>query len=217
MAKKNNIDNMAKRKLEKKLVRKEDINEELVPISLSNRDYITKSGQVYCDYGDGYFFPRKLKLNKANGYYYSQLYSKESGKIIERRTHRLLAEAFIPNDDPTNKTIVMHLDNDKSNLSLDNLKWGTVQENTQQAYDDGLAHTNSGFDDSQSIPIVEFDINGNVVKIHGSITLASKANGVTKGCVRCQCNHWIKHPEKEPRCGKYFRFLSEYMEKGFVL
>ena len=208
---------MARKHLKSSLVRREDINEELVPLKLSNRDYITRSGQVYCDYGDGWFFPRKLKMNKANGYYYSQFYSKDTGKIMERRTHRLLAEAFIPNDDPINKTIVMHLDNDKTNLSLDNLKWGTIQENTQQAYDDGLAHTDSGFDDSQSIPVVEFDINRNVKQIHGSITIASRVNGVTKGCVRYQCNHWIKHPERTPRCGKYFRFLSEYEEKGFVL
>lgn len=208
---------MAKKKLINKLVKKEDITEELVPISLSNRDYITKSGKVYCDYGDGYFYPRKIKLNKVNGYYYSQLYSKETNKVIERRTHRLLAEAFIPNDDPVNKTIVMHLDNNKTNLSLDNLKWGTIQENTKQAYDDGLAHTDSGFEDSQSMPVVEFDVNKNVVEIHGSISLASKKNNVTKGCVRFQCNHWVKKPERTPRCGKYFRFLKEYEEKGFVL
>lgn len=208
---------MVKRKLANKLIRREDITEELVQLKLSNRDYITRSGQVYCDYGDGWFFPRKLKLNKVNGYYYSQFYHKDSGKIMERRTHRLLAEAFIPNDDPINKTIVMHLDNNKSNLSLDNLKWGTIQENTQQAYDDGLAYTDSGFDDSQSIQVVEFDIDKKIVQIHGSITMASKATGVTKGCIRFQCNHWIKHPDKKPRCGKYFRFLSEYEEKGFVL
>ena len=137
--------------------------------------------------------------------------------MIERRVHRLLAEAFIPNDDPINKTIVMHLDNNKANYSLDNLKWGTIQENTKQAYDDGLMKNDSGFEDSQSMPVVEFDIDKNVNRIHGSITLASKANGVTKGCVRFQCNHWIKNPQKPPRCKKYFRFLKEYEEKGFVL
>lgn len=208
---------MSKRKLQEKLIKKEEIHEELVPLRLSNRDYITRSGNVYCDYGDGWFFPRKKKLNKANGYYYSQFYSKDTGKIMERRLHRLLAEAFIPNDDPENKTIVMHLDNNKGNNSLENLKWGTIQENTQQAYDDGLAYTDKGFDDSQSIPVAEFDINKNLLRIHGSITIASQINEVSKGCVRYQCNHWVKHPEKIPRCGKYFRFLSEYEEKGFVL
>lgn len=50
--------------------------------------------------------------------------------------HRLLAQAFIPN--PNNYPVVMHLDNNKLNLDLNNLKWGTHQENTKQAYDDCL-------------------------------------------------------------------------------
>ena len=50
--------------------------------------------------------------------------------------HRLLAESFIPN--PYNHPVVMHLDNNKQNLDLDNLHWGTYSENNAQAIADGL-------------------------------------------------------------------------------
>ena len=49
-----------------------------------------------------------------------------------------MAEAWIPNPFD-NKPIVMHKDNNKQNNSINNLKWGTISENTKQAYDDGLA------------------------------------------------------------------------------
>lgn len=50
--------------------------------------------------------------------------------------HRLLAEAFIPN--PHNYPIVLHIDNNKLNCQLSNLKWGTYSENNAQAISDGL-------------------------------------------------------------------------------
>ena len=50
--------------------------------------------------------------------------------------HRLLAEAYIPN--PNNYPIILHLDNIKTNLSLDNLVWGTYSDNQRQAIKDGL-------------------------------------------------------------------------------
>ena len=68
------------------------------------------------------------------GYYCIDL---EKDSIRKHKlVHRLLAEAFIPN--PNNYPIVLHLDNIKTNLSLDNLVWGTYSENQQQAIKDGL-------------------------------------------------------------------------------
>ena len=50
--------------------------------------------------------------------------------------HRLVAENFVPN--PNNHPIVLHLDNNKLNVSPENLQWGTYSENNTQAIRDGL-------------------------------------------------------------------------------
>lgn len=64
----------------------------------------------------------------------------EDGKRRRFRVHRLVAETFIGN--PNNYPIVLHLDNNKQNNHYTNLKWGTVSENTQQAYDDNCCTVN---------------------------------------------------------------------------
>lgn len=53
------------------------------------------------------------------------------------QAHRLVALAFIPNDDPLNKTQVDHIDNDRTNNCVENLRWVTPKENTQHAIDSG--------------------------------------------------------------------------------
>ena len=84
---------------------------------------------------------RRIKRSpKRYGVYsYLKLYSRRYtcvriGKAVN--VHRLVAIAFIPN--PNNYPVVMHLDNNPHNNSADNLQWGTISINTQQAYDDGL-------------------------------------------------------------------------------
>jgi len=43
--------------------------------------------------------------------------------------HRLVAKAFIHNDDPTNKVQVDHIDENKARNGIDNLRWCTPQQN----------------------------------------------------------------------------------------
>ena len=77
---------------------------------------------------------RKLRVKK-NGYIDIDLY-KPGQPPVWKRVHILVAETFIPN--PNNYPVVMHKDNNKSNNCVENLKWGTISENTKNAYDDGL-------------------------------------------------------------------------------
>ena len=44
-----------------------------------------------------------------------------------KKLHRLLASAFIPN--PNNLPVIDHLDRNRQNNSLDNLRWATIEEN----------------------------------------------------------------------------------------
>ena len=201
---------MARRLLTEHLIPRSDIKEEIRLIVGSNTDYITATGKVYKDYGNDMFFPKATFINKVNGYLYTNITYIDGQK--QRRVHRLVAEAFLPN--PNNYPVVMHKDNNKANPVLENLEWGTVAINTQNAYNDNLAHTDKSWDDSQSIPVCCFDLEGHLLQKCGSVSEASRIYGFTKRGILYQCNHLVK---TKPRKGYYFRYLSEYEEKGFVL
>lgn len=149
-----------------------------------------------------YFRKLKLYINKRNGYAYIRL-TLSDGTSKKYRVHRLVAKYFV--DNPNDLPIVMHLDNDKTNNHYSNLKWGTIQENTQQAYDDGLEVNAKGYDDSQSNPIYVYDMNGNLLYSFGSISIASEELNIAKSTISRQCNGTTKG---KPRCGYCFKYQN---------
>lgn len=88
--------------------------------------YVSTFGRIY-----GYQNKMLNQVLTENGYYKVTLC--RSGKHIDKRVNRLVAEAFIPN--PNNLPIVMHLDNDRTNNYVDNLSWGTYSENNKYMYE----------------------------------------------------------------------------------
>lgn len=192
------------------LIAKKDINEELRLIQGSNTDYITPTGNIYKDYGNDMFYHKKVFPNKNNGYLYCGITYIEGQR--QRRVHILVAEVYLPN--PNNYPIVMHKDNNKLNCNVNNLQWGTIQENTQSAFNDKLAINKKSWDDSQSIAVCSFDLQGNLLNKYGSVGEASRELRITKTTILNQCNHNIK---TKPRCGYWFRYLSEFESNGFIL
>ena len=201
---------MAARKLTEKLIDRSNINEELKLIKGSSTDYITPSGEIYKNYGNNKFFHKAQWTN--HGYWYCGITYPEGQR--QRRVHILVAEAYVENPNPEKNTIVMHLDNNKENKHYTNLKWGTISENTKDAFDSLMAQNDKSWEDSQSIHVCSFDLNGNLLKKYGSVGEASRELKITKTTILNQCNHKVK---TKPRCGYWFRYLSEYEEKGFVL
>ena len=201
---------MARRKMTGLLIKKEDIKEEMKLIKGSDTDYITPTGNVYKDYGNNMFYHKSVFPNKNNGYLYCGITYGDENK--QRRVHILVAEAFLPN--PNNYPVVMHKDNNKANPNVENLQWGTVSENTQNAFNDQLQVNDKGWQDSQSIHVCSFDLKGTLLKKYGSVGETSRELGITKTTILNQCNHNLK---TKPRCGYYFRYLSEYESNGFVL
>lgn len=203
---------MAKRKLDDKLIPYNSISEELRKISDSTNAYITPSGKVYFDYGNDMMYPARTFINAHNGYLYIGFKSVD-GKMIQRRVHRLVAEAYLPN--PNNWPVVCHIDNDKANPDLSNLKWGTVSSNTKEAFDDGLVKNDKGWDDSQSVPVCCFDSKTKkLLRCYGSVSEASRDTGVTKTGIIYQCD---KRLTKRFRKGFIFRYFSDFPENVFVL
>ena len=60
---------------------------------------------------------------------YCRLSIKVNGKKKHYPVHRLVAMAFIPN--PENKAQVDHIDNNKENNRVDNLRWCSNKENSK--------------------------------------------------------------------------------------
>lgn len=74
------------------------------------------------------------------------------GKRQNKRVHRLLMEAFVPN--PNNYPHINHIDGNKLHNSLDNLEWCTAQHNTREAIRLGLTREREL---SQSIAVIQLD------------------------------------------------------------
>lgn len=87
-----------------------------------NQNYsINEQGEVRND-NTGHI--KAAYKNAKNGYMYVDLW--ENNKSVKRPIHRLLAEAFIQN--PENKPTVDHIDGNRQNNSLGNLRWATYSE-----------------------------------------------------------------------------------------
>lgn len=76
--------------------------------------------------------------------------------------HRMLANMFIKNNDPLNKTQVNHIDGNKSNNIIFNLEWVTAKDNILHAWNNGLAKSygenngNNVYCENDIIKVCEF-------------------------------------------------------------
>jgi len=90
---------------------------------------VSSNGNVMSNgnYCDGRKYKPKVLIPNIDihGYKYVTLY--KDGKTKSVKIHRLVAEAFIPN--PENKPCIDHIDTNRGNNSIGNLKWVTYCEN----------------------------------------------------------------------------------------
>jgi len=168
----------------------------------NSTDYIDESGNVYStDNRPGHkakVFIRAQTMSHGYKYCNIRMINPDgSYRNITKRVHRLVAEAFIPN--PNNYPIVMHLDNCKTHNNVNNLKWGTIQENTLQAYEDGLLTPPSN--DDTKIPCDMYDTKTNkIIKTFESCHAASNETGISVGTILQQ----IKNPVEDLKKNYYF-------------
>ena len=90
----------------------------------------------YLIYEDGRVFSKNRNKfmeidTHKNGYKRIQLWTNK--KAYHKLVHRLVATAYIPNDD--NKPCVDHIDRDTTNNHFSNLRWVTHLENQQNLGD----------------------------------------------------------------------------------
>lgn len=167
--------------------------------------WIDVDGSVYA-IDTRYNHPRRLikKVQTVyHGYKYCRIKYQNNNNLVSKRVHRLVAEAFIENSN--NYKVIGHKNNIKSDNRVENLYWTTGSENTQKAFDDGLAKNAKGYEDSQSKPVIMFETATNKkIKEFGSICEANKETGISKSTISRQAKY--KRPK---RLKYYFRYADD--------
>ena len=124
---------------------------------------ISRDGRIFNSKND------ELTNIITNGYYIVKI-KKKSYSV-----HRLVAMTYIKN--PNNHPVVNHIDENKVNNKVENLEWVTQQENCN-------AHTKPIFHERK---VIQKDLEGNVIRIHDSVTKAGESIGLTRHAVNKVC------------------------------
>ena len=88
-----------------------------------NNYWINFNGEIFSDNLNDFL---KTRLSN-NGYLFVNLY--QNGKQYTKKIHRLVAETFIENQN--NYDTVDHLDRNKLNNNIENLRWTTIQRKSK--------------------------------------------------------------------------------------
>jgi hypothetical protein len=93
---------------------------------------LSKGREVRSGYGTTKWKQPVLQKAHTNKEGYSVVNVSKNGKAVPTLVHRLLALAFIPN--PENKPQIDHIDANRSNNKLSNLRWCTGSENMRNPH-----------------------------------------------------------------------------------
>lgn len=119
---------------------------------------------------------------KKSGYEHVKLC--KNGKNYHLTIHRLVALAFI--DNPQNYREVNHIDGVKGNNHKGNLEWVSSSYNQKHAFKLGLQVPIRGENNKQSLKILQYDLNGVLLKEWESIKQVLREKGYnTFGIIKC--------------------------------
>lgn len=133
-----------------------------------------------------------LCYNKRVNVYEVHLH--KEGKRKCNKIHRLVAYAFIENNDPLHKITVNHKDGDRSNNKSDNLEWTTYSDNLEHSYT--KLHRPKNRAGLLKRRCVSIDLETNTETVYESIDAASRGTSVSSTQIRriankeCQNNKW---------------------------
>ena len=180
------------------------------PIIESNGDYyVSNYGRVRSTERiskNNHLIPEKiLAIRKdKDGYCIATIYI--SGKRVDRKIHRLVADAFIPN--PNNYPMINHKDETRDNNYVDNLEWcdakynanyGTCRQRQSIAMrgrsreymkgDKNYFHTHfyRRGKHPQAKKVNQYDLDGNLIAVFLCLEDAAEAVGCTNGAISMAC------------------------------
>ena len=148
----------------------------------NGRYMISSNGDVLSNFGKGRIMKKCLD---KDGYIKVGLSGKVGDLFVSKffQVHRLVADAFIPNDDLENKTQVNHIDGDKSNNCVHNLEWVTQEGNIRHAIKTGLLRGRRPYD-----KLLQLDLNNSLVKVWDCVSDVTKDKRYKRGAISRCCN-----------------------------
>lgn len=135
--------------------------------------------------------PRLLKQHIHNEYMIVVLY--KDSKAKNKRVHRLVAEAFIPNSN--NYQYINHKDENPKNNVVDNLEWCTM------TYNNTYGHRLEKI----CKKINQYDLQGNFIKTWNSFMEIQRELGFSNSSIVCCCKGRVK---------KSNGYIWKYAEEG---
>ena len=119
-----------------------------------------------------------------------------NGIRSDRYVHRLVAQAFIPNDNPEEKKYVNHLDHNIQNNHVENLEWCTSSENARHSYENGRRkeeyatirkNVQRKMIEAVMRPVGQYDLQDNLIQEYESGAAASRATGISQSLINAVC------------------------------
>lgn len=130
------------------------------------------------------------------GYILVQLFKDGVAKNVF--VHQLMADAFIPN--PHNKPCIDHINTDKTDNRIKNLRWCTYKENKQNVI---TREKEKLWYNKMSIPIIMIDKENNIICAFSSAIEASKTIGICRTAI---VNALSK--KAQIKLGYYFKYIA---------
>lgn len=136
-------------------------------------------------------FEGKIMKLKSDRYGYLYVSLNKNGKK-NFKVHRLVAEAFIPNTE--DKKHVDHINTNKEDNRVENLRWVTPKENNNnELTKEHKKGCQLGEKNACSKCVIQISLDGKLIKKYGSINEATRETGFNKKYISFCCNGKIEN------------------------